>query len=125
MIDLKSSRYVGYLKLLSTELSDFLLLYGFNDVKFWFHWMQYFPIEFGSACICSVPFCLFVMIFTLVMDFAVTATKNAQTALNLLRGNKSGFDLVISDVQMPDMDGFKLLELVGLEMDLPVISKKP
>ncbi|KAK1367863.1 hypothetical protein POM88_033955 [Heracleum sosnowskyi] len=23
---------------------------------------------------------------------------------------------------MPDMDGFKLLELVGLEMDLPVIS---
>ena len=24
---------------------------------------------------------------------------------------------------MPDMDGFKLLELVGLEMDLPVISK--
>jgi hypothetical protein len=24
---------------------------------------------------------------------------------------------------MPDMDGFKLLELVGLEMDLPGISK--
>lgn len=24
---------------------------------------------------------------------------------------------------MPDMDGFKLLEHVGLEMDLPVISK--
>ncbi len=31
--------------------------------------------------------------------------------------------MVISDVIMPDMDGFKLLELVGLEMDLPVISK--
>jgi hypothetical protein len=31
--------------------------------------------------------------------------------------------VVISDVIMPDMDGFKLLELVGLEMDLPVISK--
>lgn len=28
-----------------------------------------------------------------------------------------------TDVYMPDMDGFKLLELVGLEMDLPVISK--
>jgi hypothetical protein len=23
---------------------------------------------------------------------------------------------------MPDMDGFQLLELIGLEMDLPVIS---
>jgi two-component response regulator ARR-B family len=32
-------------------------------------------------------------------------------------------NLVISDVHMPDMDGFKLLELVGLEMDIPVISK--
>lgn len=24
---------------------------------------------------------------------------------------------------MPDMDGFKLLEIIGLEMDLPVLSK--
>lgn len=44
-------------------------------------------------------------------------------ALSLLRERKARFDVVISDVHMPDMDGFKLLELVGLEMDLPVISE--
>ena len=44
-------------------------------------------------------------------------------ALKMLRENRNKFDLVISDVNMPDMDGFKLLEHVGLEMDLPVISK--
>lgn len=30
---------------------------------------------------------------------------------------------MISDVYMPDMDGFKLLEAIGLELDLPVISE--
>lgn len=54
--------------------------------------------------------------------FAVTTSNQAIDALNLLRSEKGRFDLVISDVHMPDMDGFKLLELVGLEMDLPVIS---
>ncbi|XP_010429508.1 PREDICTED: two-component response regulator ARR12-like [Camelina sativa] len=53
--------------------------------------------------------------------YHVTTTNQAQKALELLRENKNKFDLVISDVDMPDMDGFKLLELVGLEMDLPVI----
>jgi len=45
--------------------------------------------------------------------------------LSLLRENKNYFHLVIIDVHMPDMDGFKLLEHVGLEMDLPVISEYP
>ncbi|XP_045800424.1 two-component response regulator ARR12-like [Trifolium pratense] len=54
-------------------------------------------------------------------QYHVTTAQNAITALNLLRENKNNFDLVISNVHMPDMDGFKLLELVGLEMDLPVI----
>lgn len=53
----------------------------------------------------------------------VTTCGRAADALSLLREDISKFDLVISDVYMPDMDGFKLLELVGLEMDLPVISE--
>ncbi|OVA01350.1 SANT/Myb domain [Macleaya cordata] len=54
-------------------------------------------------------------------QYHVTTTTQAVTALKMLRENRNKFDLVISDVQMPDMDGFKLLEHVGLEMDLPVI----
>jgi len=54
---------------------------------------------------------------------AVTTTTNSVEALELLREKRDMFDLVISDVSMPEMDGFKLLEQVGLEMDLPFISK--
>ncbi|KAK2989908.1 hypothetical protein RJ640_019491 [Escallonia rubra] len=55
--------------------------------------------------------------------YLVTTCSQATVALNLLREKKGCFDVVLSDVHMPDMDGFKLLELVGLEMDLPVISE--
>lgn len=53
--------------------------------------------------------------------YRVTTCERAVDALKILRDNKDGFDVVISDVHMPDMDGYKLLELVGLEMDLPVL----
>ncbi|KAI3826037.1 hypothetical protein L1987_00079 [Smallanthus sonchifolius] len=53
--------------------------------------------------------------------YEVTKCNRAEVALSFLRENKNGFDVVISDVHMPDMDGFKLLEHIGLEMDLPVI----
>ncbi|XP_068661671.1 two-component response regulator ARR2-like [Aristolochia californica] len=53
--------------------------------------------------------------------YEVTTCSRAVVALSMLRERKSGFDLVLSDVYMPDMDGFKLLEQIGLEMDLPVI----
>jgi DNA-binding NtrC family response regulator len=55
--------------------------------------------------------------------FPVTTCGLAREALKLLRERKDGYDIVISDVNMPDMDGFKLLEHVGLEMDLPVLSQ--
>lgn len=54
-------------------------------------------------------------------SYNVTICSQATVALNLLRERKGYFDVILSDVHMPDMDGFNLLELVGLEMDLPVI----
>lgn len=53
--------------------------------------------------------------------YEVITCSRAVVALSMLRERKYLFDLVISDVHMPDMDGFKLLEHIGLEMDLPVI----
>ncbi|XP_042505893.1 two-component response regulator ARR2-like isoform X4 [Macadamia integrifolia] len=53
--------------------------------------------------------------------YQVTTCTRAEVALSVLRGSKSRFDIVLSDVHMPDMNGFKLLEHIGLEMDLPVI----
>ncbi|XP_044444857.1 two-component response regulator ORR24-like [Triticum aestivum] len=51
-----------------------------------------------------------------------TTVTDAKAALKILRAGKEKFDLVITDVRMQDMDGFKLLERIRLEMDLPVIS---
>lgn len=53
--------------------------------------------------------------------YQVTTCSEATVALKILRERKGCFDVVLSDVHMPDMDGYKLLEHVGLEMDLPVI----
>ncbi|OIS97127.1 two-component response regulator arr10 [Nicotiana attenuata] len=53
--------------------------------------------------------------------YTVTTTRNANEGLEMLRKNKESFDIVITDVVRDDMDGFKLLEAIGLEMDIPVI----
>ncbi|KAI3965830.1 hypothetical protein MKX01_010787 [Papaver californicum] len=53
--------------------------------------------------------------------YEVTTTPSANFALDLLRKNKKNFDIVITDVQMDEMNGFELLKTIGLEMDIPVI----
>ncbi|KAF8400546.1 hypothetical protein HHK36_013845 [Tetracentron sinense] len=81
-----------------------------------------FPVGMRVLAVDDDPTCLKVLDTLLRRcQYHVTTTNQAITALKMLRENKNKFDLVISDVHMPDMDGFKLLELVGLEMDLPVI----
>ncbi|KAJ8471680.1 hypothetical protein OPV22_026023 [Ensete ventricosum] len=81
-----------------------------------------FPVGMRVLAVDDDPTCLRVLEALLLRcRYHVTTTNQATVALKLLRENRDKFDLVISDVHMPDMDGFKLLELVGLEMDLPVI----
>ncbi|KAK3221429.1 hypothetical protein Dsin_008454 [Dipteronia sinensis] len=53
--------------------------------------------------------------------YQVTATTKADEALEILRKSKEKYDLVITDVIRLDMDGFRLLEIVSLGMDIPVV----
>ncbi|KAG5555199.1 hypothetical protein RHGRI_012668 [Rhododendron griersonianum] len=83
---------------------------------------DHFPVGLRVLVVDDDPTCL--MILEKMLQnclYEVTKCNRAEIALSKLRENKNGFDVVISDVHMPDMDGFKLLERIGLEMDLPVI----
>ncbi|KAI3696639.1 hypothetical protein L6452_29077 [Arctium lappa] len=81
-----------------------------------------FPAGLRVLVVDDDPTCLMILEKMLRnCNYEVTKCNRAEVALSFLRENKNGFDVVISDVHMPDMDGFKLLEHIGIEMDLPVI----
>mmetsp|Transcript_11566 Transcript_11566/g.22082 ORF Transcript_11566/g.22082 Transcript_11566/m.22082 type:complete len:496 (+) Transcript_11566:334-1821(+) len=80
-----------------------------------------FPAGMKVMVVDDDPLCL-KMVESLLKrcSYNVTTCSSAAEALTNLRVQEN-FDLVLSDVYMPDMDGFKLLETIGLEMDMPVI----
>ena len=47
--------------------------------------------------------------------FLLTKTNRVEITLTLIHQNKYDFDVVVSDVHMRDMDGFKLLEHIRLK----------
>jgi two-component system chemotaxis sensor kinase CheA len=56
--------------------------------------------------------------------YAVTAVGSAREALDLLRDGRA-FDVAVTDIEMPDMDGFEFAEAVRADprtADLPVIA---
>lgn len=57
-------------------------------------------------------------------QYAISLAENGLVALNILREDSSRFDLVITDLMMPEMDGYELLEHIKAAawgVSLPVI----
>ncbi|CAK7337606.1 unnamed protein product [Dovyalis caffra] len=80
------------------------------------------PADLRVLAVDANVVCLkYLVAMLLKCQYRVTSTTIATEALKILRENKNDYHIVITDVKRLDMDGFKLLEIIGLEMDLPVI----
>ncbi|KAI3963140.1 hypothetical protein MKW92_003865 [Papaver armeniacum] len=53
--------------------------------------------------------------------YQVTTATSAEFALDLLRKNKENFDIVITNIETGEMNGFRLSEIICLEIDIPVL----
>ena len=59
--------------------------------------------------------------FEVVLGYAgydVTTTNTGVEALKLLKDSKSSFQAVLSDIDMPDMDGFQLCQEIKKDSEL-------
>ena len=56
------------------------------------------------------------------LNYQATSCNNARDAISLFRRNPAAFDLVITDLTMPDMNGLEVARQIhALRPDLPVI----
>ncbi|KAJ4957221.1 hypothetical protein NE237_014004 [Protea cynaroides] len=54
-------------------------------------------------------------------QYEVAAFKHAPDALAILRERRGGFDIILTDLHMPGMDGIALLHQVEVEFKIPVV----
>ncbi|KAJ4955915.1 hypothetical protein NE237_012698 [Protea cynaroides] len=54
-------------------------------------------------------------------QYEVAAFKHAPDALAILRERQGGFDIILTDLHMPGMDGIALLHQVEVEFKIPVV----
>lgn len=80
------------------------------------------PIGLKVLVVDDDPLCLLVLERMLRQcNYNVTTCSRVPQAISMVKENRDRFDLVMSEVYLPDEDGFRLLEIVGLGLDLPVI----
>lgn len=58
-----------------------------------------------------------------MLELSVVTVKSPKDALERLRVQHDVFDLVVTDLHMPEMNGIELQKQVDEEFKLPVISK--
>lgn len=59
----------------------------------------------------------------LILGISAVGTTNSLLALDQLHKNQGHFHLIIMEVHMSDLDGFKLKQIIDEEFAIPVISK--
>jgi CheY-like chemotaxis protein len=63
------------------------------------------------------------LILSRISELRISATCSAFQALEIFESNADGFDLVLTDLRMPEMSGVQLAETIhALRPDIPIIA---